>query len=105
MKSKSQKLHNILLEIVERKREDFASGHPGVATTTIGSHKKDFIAEYNPPNGGLQNDKNNFIESINNVNEIAIISEIKFASPTNPLLGSKEELLERAKKYEEAGAN
>ncbi len=36
---------------------------------------------------------------------VAIIGEIKFATPTNPNLGSPSELLERASAYEKAGAD
>lgn len=37
--------------------------------------------------------------------DIAIIGEIKFASPTEPRLGTKSDLVKRAKQYEEAGAD
>ncbi|MBI2430920.1 MAG: indole-3-glycerol-phosphate synthase [Candidatus Levybacteria bacterium] len=40
-----------------------------------------------------------------NFKGFAIIAEIKFASPTNPNLGSPEDLLDRAKEYEKAGAD
>ncbi len=36
---------------------------------------------------------------------IAIIAEIKFASPTEPNLGMRENLVKRAKEYEQAGAD
>ncbi len=36
---------------------------------------------------------------------VAIIGEIKFASPTHPHLGSASELLDRARAYEKAGAD
>ncbi len=38
-------------------------------------------------------------------NGISIIAEIKFASPTNPRLGSAEDLLDRAIEYQKAGAD
>lgn len=37
--------------------------------------------------------------------DIAIIAEIKFASPTEPRLGARENLIGRAKQYEQAGAD
>jgi indole-3-glycerol phosphate synthase len=37
--------------------------------------------------------------------KISLIAEIKFASPTNPNLGSHEDLLKRAMQYEKAGAD
>jgi indole-3-glycerol phosphate synthase len=37
--------------------------------------------------------------------KIRLIAEIKFASPTNPTIGSQEDLLERANAYEKAGAD
>ena len=37
--------------------------------------------------------------------KLSFIAEIKFASPTNPHLGSSDELLQRAKQYEKAGAD
>lgn len=40
-----------------------------------------------------------------NFKTFAIIAEIKFASPTNPNLGSPEDLLDRAREYQKAGAD
>lgn len=40
-----------------------------------------------------------------NFKGFAIIAEIKFASPTNPNLGSPEDLLDRAREYQKAGAD
>lgn len=37
--------------------------------------------------------------------DIAIIAEIKFASPTEPRLGTKSDLVKRAKQYKQAGAD
>lgn len=37
--------------------------------------------------------------------KIAVIGEIKFASPTEPRLGTKSDLIRRAKQYERAGAD
>lgn len=40
-----------------------------------------------------------------NFKAVAIIAEMKFASPTNPNLGSSEDLLDRAREYQKAGAD
>ena len=42
---------------------------------------------------------------IKNEKKVGLIAEIKFASPTNPDLGQKSELFERAKQYELSGAD
>lgn len=69
-------MHNILLDIVEKKKQDLVKS------------KKNF---------GKFKDAVSF--------PVSIIAEIKLASPTHPHLGSQEEILERAVLYEKAGAN
>lgn len=39
------------------------------------------------------------------VDDILVIAEIKFASPTDPNLGRRSDLINRAKQYEQAGAD
>jgi len=70
-------MHNILLKIIEKKKLE------------------------------LSQNKNNllFKEKILSAKNIGLIAEVKFASPTNPNLGSKEKLLDRVKKYEKGGAD
>jgi indole-3-glycerol phosphate synthase len=46
-----------------------------------------------------------FFESIRNAKQMAVIAEIKLASPSEKQLGTKELLIERAKMYERAGAD
>lgn len=52
-------------------------------------------------------DKQKFINAIlaPKRGDIAIIAEIKFASPTEPRLGAKSDLVKRAKQYQQAGAD
>jgi indole-3-glycerol phosphate synthase len=46
-----------------------------------------------------------FLDAIRNGEKIKLIAEVKFASPVNPHLGSPDELILRAKKYEQSGAD
>lgn len=52
-------------------------------------------------------DKQKFINAILTPKrgDVAVIAEIKFASPTEPSLGTKSDLVKRAKQYEEAGTD
>lgn len=92
MQNKNQKLHNILLEIVERKKHDLVSSH------------SEFISKSHGILNKFQDD-NTFKQAIITGKNVSLIAEIKFASPTSPHLGSKEELLDRAKRYEKTGAD
>jgi indole-3-glycerol phosphate synthase len=49
--------------------------------------------------------KSRFAESITKSKYVAIIAEIKLASPAHPSLGDSSKILLRAKKYETGGAN
>lgn len=86
------KLHNILLEIVERKKQDLALDPAEIALETFQKKMP------------KKND-NTFIKAITSAKTIGLIAEIKFASPTNPSLGSEKDLLQRAKAYEAAGVD
>jgi len=71
-------MHNILLQILQKKKEDLIE----------------------------QKKKNNFFkQSILSAQDIAIIAEIKLASPTQPSLGLESEIIEQAKAYETSGAD
>lgn len=75
-------MHNMIQKIIDKKT-------------------KDLIEEkgFNPPA---------FVDSINEAfleKGVGIIAEVKFASPTNPNLGSPKQLLSRVKEYEKAGAD
>lgn len=87
-------MHNILLKIIEKKKQDLVLKKPKLEIEIFKQSKqKDTL-----PN-------NKFRNSILSSKELALIGEIKFASPSTPLLGSKKDLLSRAKKYEESGVN
>lgn len=89
-------MHNKLLEIIEKKKEDLILQMQNVSLHELKEKcESSHAAEY----------ENKFRKNIIDVKDIALIAEIKFASPTNPSLGSQEELLERAKAYEESGAD
>jgi len=88
------KTKNFLEEIIERKKEELADFV--IPSEVEGSHpteKKNGMRFFDSLSVA-QNDKN-----------IALIAEVKFASPTSPELGSSDELLERVKAYEKAGAD
>lgn len=78
-------MHNMIRQILEKKKKDVAN-----IKYQISNVKRD--------------DKETFIGAIKSVERPAIIAELKFASPTNPHLGSREILLRKAKEYQEAGA-
>ncbi len=71
-------MHNKLIEIVNKKRSDLKQKKQG-----NDAFKKQFSSN----------------------DEIAIIAEVKFASPTHANLGSEEDLLTRVAQYEKAGAS
>lgn len=82
-------MHNILLKIIDKKKEDI---------------KKLEIMKHESRSNNKKTLIHNSLFMIPG-NEVAIIAEVKFASPTNPNLGSREKLLDRVKKYEDAGAD
>lgn len=92
MKNKSQisnlKVQNFLEKVIEKKREDLYSSRKERSDEPRSS--KAIVLD--------------FARTIKNA-RVAIIAEIKFATPTNPHLGSAEDLLDRAKEYERAGAD
>lgn len=92
MQNKSQKLHNILLEIVRKKRQDLVLSHPEFIS---GSNKKKMLNQ-------VQHDVL-FKTALLKRDNTTLIGEIKLASPINPSLGSKKQLLQRAKLYEKSG--
>ena len=95
-------MNNILLEILEKKREDLKS----VILREEGRRVEALLRGSSRSHTTNQHGLRRFFDSLSVAqNDINIIAEIKFASPTNPHLGSREELLERAKKYETAGAD
>ena len=71
-------MHNRLLKIIEKKEAD-------IMAYKSGSHT--------------------FLNVFRNNKNIGLIAELKLASPTIEKLGSREEVLDRVKEYEAAGAN
>jgi indole-3-glycerol phosphate synthase len=84
-------MHNILQEIIENKKKEI--GNKKESKISFEASSKPSVA------GSL------FKKNILDAKGIAIIAEIKLASPAHPDLGSEKEIFERAKAYERAGAN
>src|SRR6185369_3297862 len=87
-------MHNILLQIIEKKKHDLISSHPEI---DLDIFKKKI------PKQVRHNNK--FRKAILGAKEIALIGEIKLASPKHDSLGSKEEVVPRAKLYKRSGVN
>jgi indole-3-glycerol phosphate synthase len=89
--SKSQ---NFLEEIIKIKKQELSLKTQN--TLEIGKFE----------NRQVRESESRFIKIFQNGNnKIKLITELKFASPTNPQIGKQEELLERAKLYENSGAD
>lgn len=109
-------MHNKLEEILKKTREDLEKRKKDVpfsvilnpSTTFRVNSVKDLYSSASPtrPFSEGQNDSL-FYQAIlkPKYGSIAIIAEVKFASPTEKNLGSHEELLSRVKEYEKAGAD
>ena len=90
-------MHNILVTIYEKKKKDIEEQKKLKSLEVL----KTEVFEQK-----IEGKKDLFFNSFSkNKKEISLIAEIKFASPTNSHLGSYDELLERATKYEKAGAD
>jgi len=83
-------MHNILKEIVARKKQDLVTLKKGM-----------------PPMPGYKPTPalRDFKKAILSSGDVAIISEVKLASPTIASLGAADEILQRVVAYEKAGAN
>lgn len=90
--SKNQNVHEILENIIERKKVDLIEKKNNLPLTFNSS----------PKGRGGNNDK--FKAAIAK-NAISIIAEVKLASPTEGELGTEENMLERVITYEKAGAD
>ena len=86
-------MHNILLQIAEQKKKDLIAQMIAVPI--------EVLAQKNP---NFPSRKNLFKRSIAQAGNFGLIAEIKLASPTSGQLGTVDQLLQRAKQYEEAGA-
>lgn len=85
------KTENFLKEIVEIKRRDISLKTRNISVSEYQSFRK--------------SDSQRFLKIFGENRKIGLIAEVKFASPTNPYLGSSKELIERVKQYEKAGAD
>src|SRR5438105_1394402 len=86
-------MHDILVKIIEQKKKDLEEQKEKVSLEEL---KKKVLTG---------TEENLFLNNIVNAEVMALIAEIKLASPTNPSLGAKEEILDRAAVYEKAGAD
>lgn len=85
-------MHNILLDIIKKKQESLSS------KTTASKEKIQQKAQSAKKAVG-------FKDKILGAPSIAIIAEIKLASPTHPELGTPDDIVQRAIEYESAGAD
>ncbi len=88
-------MHNILLRIIEKKKEDLYEQKNMLSVDDL---KRKVIA-----NKPLSNFKNGLLEAKHT--NIALIAEIKLASPTESFLGSEDDIMQRAIAYEKGGAD
>ena len=86
-------MHNILLKIIEKKKQDLIEQMQHVPLEQLQKKMID------------SSEENLFKKNILEKKDIAIIAEIKLASPKKSFLGEKGSVLERAKKYEESGVD
>lgn len=88
-------MHNILLQIIEKKQKD------------LEQQRRIFPFAQLKRNVSTVKSESNFISKLQNLNhsDIAIIAEIKLASPTISSLGSEKDILHRASVYEKAGTD
>jgi indole-3-glycerol phosphate synthase len=91
----SKKNQKFLKQIIEKKRLDILK-----TQKTQFAEKSEYLTS-------RESNSSSFMKIFDDKNKdrIKLIAEIKIASPMNPYLGSAEKLLERARKYEEVGAD
>jgi len=88
-------MHSILLQILEKKQKDLSEQKRVLSIDEL--KRKITTAKL------TSSFKNRFINVAHS--DIAIIAEIKLASPTNPSLGSESDIIQRAIAYEKVGAD
>lgn len=86
-------MHNILLQIIEKKRKDLLEQKQVLSMDIL----KGKVA--------TMKSESKFKNKIVAATDVAIIAEIKLASPTIPSLGSESDIIQRAIAYEKAGAD
>lgn len=94
MGSKNQKLNKVLIAIIKKKKQDLIIQKKEIALSKM----KDFVSN-------LDLGRNKFKESILNAENIALIAEIKLASPAEKDFKPKVEIMDQAGKYDSAGAD
>lgn len=99
-------MHSKLAEIISKTREDLLRRKKQRPFNVILNEVKDIKIKSGDSSLVTRND-NLFNKAIISPKHgsIAIIAEVKFASPTEDSLGSSSQLLERVKQYEKAGAD
>lgn len=90
-------MHNILLQIIEKKKKDLFEQKKKVSMAEM---KNRSLSSKNSLHS-----HNSFKQSILSTKDLALIAEIKLASPTAPSLGLESDSLQRAIAYEKAGAD
>ncbi len=93
-------MHNMIQTIIDKKRADLIKEKKVLPFSVILSKTKDLSRM-------RHSNDNSFGQAILKPKhgKVALIAEVKFASPTNPNLGLSEDLLKRVKEYAEAGAD
>lgn len=94
LRIKNKGLNDILTQIVEKKREDLAIQKKEISLVKL----KEFVSNLNVV-------KNQFKDAILNAKGMALIAEIKLASPSDKTLKSDVDIMDRASEYENAGAD
>lgn len=86
-------MHNTLLQIVEKKRKDLHEQKKALSMDVLKRKATSIKSE------------SKFKNKLLAATDVAIIAEIKLASPTMPSLGSERDIIQRAIAYEKAGAD
>lgn len=86
-------MHNILLQIIDQKHKDL---HEQKNVLSMDDLKRKAIT---------MKSESEFKNKLVAAADVAIIAEIKLASPTAPFLGSESDIIQRAIAYEEAGSD
>ena len=102
MKSKSQEPNNksqkFLEKIIAKKTKEFVRTTQKTQKPSMSDFQIVGISDI-PSNQSFLK-----IFDLENKKKIGLIAEVKFASPTNPHLGSPDDLLQRVEQYDQAGA-
>lgn len=97
----------MLQQIIDKKREELIAEKKNKLYSSNEEQSDGSIGK-RLNNSRLRQGKVGFAQTIKDAaaqKGVAIIAEVKFASPTSPNLGSTESLLDRVREYEKAGAD